>query len=246
MNRHRLNLIIAGAPRSGKTYYAEKLANNYANSGRIVLAYNVGLSGDFSDFEEVEFLDKIDTSKLLDKVKRQSYLFNPEIRLFKYKGKVYDMKYFVDVCKGKRLKSYRIADQQSEDLFFLSIYKYIKNCLIIFDDIRPVFRSGLKRGSINLFSRINHTGLQSKNTSAKNGVDVVLIFHNLDKVNSELYDYATHLIAFYCTRKSNKIGNEELECILDDVFEQLKSAEKYTYFEVDIRNLDISKRKPIS
>ena len=241
--RHRLNIIVAGAPRSGKTFYAQKLADKYSKKGKGILAYNVGLHSDFDEYEEIEFMDKYDTSKFLDKKQKRIYFERPEIRLFKYRGKIYDMKYFYQISKGKKLKAYRIADAQSEDLLFISLYKYAKDMLIIFDDIRPVFRAGLKKGSINLFSRINHTGLLSKDTAAKNGVDIILIFHNLDKVNSELYDYATHLVTFYCTRRG-EVDNSSLNDVIEEAYNDLKTCEKYTRYEINIQDATASKFSP--
>lgn len=245
--RYREFILVAGIPRSGKTYFSQKIANSFFRENNSILAYNAGMDSDFKDYTEIQFLDIEETAILItDKRKKRAYLNNPEICLFRIAGKIFNIKDLNYVIKKRKVKSYRLADVRSEDLLFKAFYLYLKDSLLILDDIRPVFRDGLKKGAISLLLRLNHAGIKS-NIGDRLGVDVIAIFHNLDKINSELYDYASRLVLFKCTRKPDlsKVNNEEIEENISRAFDKISTMPVRHFCEIDIKENEVIFHEPI-
>jgi hypothetical protein len=66
---------------------------------------------------------------------------------------------------------------------------------------------------------------------------VALIFHNLDKVNPELYDYASNLIMFKCNREPQlgKINNDEIEQKVIEGFKLINKLPDYHFLEIPLK-----------
>lgn len=228
--------IIAGVEQSGKTFYAEQLGKRYAGKGGCTFVYNRGRERDFSDYEPIEILSIQDHERLLQsKVKRREYKRYPFIAYFMYQGHRIPFKRFYEFSRGKKLMCYRVGDRQTERLLFQAMFWYMADTLIIFDDARPIFRQGLTAEHITLFSRKNHAGI--KTTQPNRGVDISMIFHNLDKVTTEAYDYATHLTMFKTTRLPDRghVDNDQLADLIEQAYTKVNAAKKYSFAQINIR-----------
>ena len=131
---------------------------------------------------------------------------------------------------------YRVGDRKTERLLFQAMFYYMADTLLIFDDARPIFRSGLTAEHITLFSRKNHAGI--KTDQPNRGVDVAMIFHNLDKVTTEAYDYATHLTMFKTTRLPDRshVDNDQLADLIEAAYKDVNyKASKYSFAQINIR-----------
>jgi len=232
----RAQLLIAGVEQSGKTYYAEKLGDIYAQKGGCTFVYNRGRERDFAQYESIEPLTiKQHEQMIKGKAQLKQYRRFPFLAYFKLGGQVYKFKDFYRLTRGRKLVCYRIGHRRTEALFFDAMYQYMADTLIIFDDARPIFRNGLKAEHINLFARKNHAGQLTG--QGRRGVDIALIFHNLDKINTESYDYATHLIMFKTTRLPNAshVDNDELAHLIEKCYYEVNKAGKYHYGQINIR-----------
>lgn len=242
--------IISGLEQSGKSYYSSKLAKIYHLKGGIVLVYNPGRLEDYSDYSEIEILgSKATAASIKDKNQRRTYERNPAIEFFRMNGKYYRMKDFVKELKGKKVYCMRIPNRQDESLFFQALNWYAWNTLILFDDCRPIFRYGLSDGHIQFFNSKNHAGKKAslKAVNGNRGVDVIAIFHNLDKVNRELYDYATHITLFAQNQlpDSNTVDNSEYYQQIEKAFYDLKDLPVYSAIEIGLRRPFYLKRTVI-
>lgn len=241
-------ILVAGRMRSGKTYLVTKIAGAYSRMGKSVIAYNVGMEIDFPGFEWVEFFTIDRTARFFEtKHEKRAFLNNPTIELFSFMGKVYHIKDFNAVVKNTPVKCYRIPDLKSEELFFESVFLYIKNAFLILDDTRSIFRYGIKAQAINLFSRINHTGRDSSAKTLSNGIDIALIFHNLESINTEFYDYATNLIMFHCARKPDLksiTNNENISDLVSLCFDEITPMPERSFIELDLKQLTYIKHGP--
>lgn len=223
--------IVAGLQRSGKTYHITQVLRRHPGS---VIAYNVGRTADFEGYTEIEFLDPEEAAVYLDLKKhdRTRYLFRPVVEYFRVGAKVFHMSYFTAFAakNGRRFKHYGRVGSRYERALFQGFALYLTGCAVVFDDARPIFRAGLSDAAINLFSRQAHTGKKARYQPAKApGVDIFLIFHNLDRVNGELYDYATHLVMFRCNQKpSQGIENKEAQDAIFAAYDWLLSAPRYS------------------
>lgn len=237
-NRFLLNYI--GAERAGKTYHAQKLAEKYHKKGGTIFAYNVGKPSDFPspEYEEIEILNFGEhLQKIKSKEKRKLYKMYRTIYLFRYRGKIYHFKNFNTMFKGKKVKMYRVV-RNLESPLFLAIFKYVSNTLLILDDCKAMFRSGLSDQHIQLFNRKNHTGRESELISSRaKGLDVLCLFHHLDHVPSELWDYTQYVIflRFVMKPKFHKFENEKLKNIFINIQNRLLKSPKYTALQVDVQ-----------
>lgn len=232
--------IISGLEQSGKSYYSSKLAKVYNQKGGIVLVYNPGRLEDYSDYKEIEiFGSKQTAGAIRDKNHRRQYERNPSIEFFRMDGQTHRIRDFVKVLKGQKAYSMRIPNRQDESLFFQALNWYAYNTLILFDDCRPIFRYGLSDGHIQFFNSKNHAGKKASipAINGNRGVDVIAIFHNLDKVNRELYDYATHITLFAQNQMpdANTVDNSEYYKEIEKAFHELKKLPVYSAIEIGLR-----------
>lgn len=234
---NRKLIIIIGAMRSGKSFWANEQIKKYNKQGQSAIVYNLGKPSDFNACIPLFIPSAEDMIKSEGKgwkdAKNISYLYDE-------KETPYNIESFNIDFYSKSIKLPRANDLLTERLFFDAYFKYISNTLLIFDDARNIFRNGLKSEFIQLFSRINHTGIKhkAKNFIAK-GSDIYLIFHSLDLVNPELFDYATHIINFkYAMQPDFKaVENQQIREQIKKSFEALEKAPQYSYTLTDINNL---------
>jgi len=232
----RAQLLIAGVEQSGKTYYTEQLGNAYAAAGGGVLVYNRGREKDFAEYEFFEPLTIREHEQMIkQKEARRQYKRFPFLAYFRYRNRIFKFADFYKISRGRKFVAYRIGDRRTENLFFKAIFDYMADTLIILDDARPIFRQGLRAEHITLFARKNHAGRLSGQD--RRGVDIAMIFHNLDKINTESYDYATQLIMFKTTRlaDASHVDNKELARLIEQAYYKVNKAPKYSYARINIR-----------
>lgn len=242
--KHCTQTIITGVERSGKTYFAEKLCNVMHKNGKTAIVYNKGNDSDFSDFEEIEILDKGDTYVYImenkGKAEARKYTWRSDVRYFEYKEKIYHFSRFNAILGGKKISIPRV---ELEDLFFKAMYSYVGNCFFIGDDFRVVTRQGVQANLINLTARKNHTGKKSTSKSVPKGSHLSFIYHNLDLVNNEIFHYATHLIMYYTGIKPalKQLNDERLKPLIWEAYElnrkgkMQKGEEYFDAYQINIR-----------
>lgn len=245
--------VFVGAERSGKSFLAKHILNLYAKVRGTALVYNFGKSSDFpsNEYFTIEPLtfDEHIQQYYNTKDAKSNYKLNKTIEYFRCNGQVYHMRDFSKLFWKKKVRMFRIENRVEETAFFKSVYKYISRTLIVFDDCKVTFKYGLNDGHVQLFSRKNHTGnLNSIKSLRGKGVDVICIFHNIDHVNGEIWDFTTGLTQFYFPMKPKykKMENEQLERISSLVYEHLKTADKYTAIEIPIQGENAFKIKDVT
>ena len=235
MWEYRILGIIAGAPRTGKTFFAETMCSYVTKStGKPTLVYNRGLPTDYESFEKVDFLTINQTAAFIQKRKGnyKAYLDRPRILFFSYNRKIYPVEYFSTVLHGKCVVMRR---HENEKELYRAISEKIGGIQLILDDAKKLFRYGLSDEAITLFDRINHAGENNKKVSTY-GNDIYVMFHSLDAVNEIIFDYATHL---FLTRAVNtpdlsKIKIPGLNEAIKKAYNELRKDEKFTLYQVEI------------
>lgn len=232
---YRVQNILAGREASGKTFYAERLGNVYAAKGGGVLVYNRGMPKDFADYEEIVFPTFSDVERTLPKKAARQYRRWPFIPWFEYQGHKIPMHRFFEFSRGRKLYSIRIPDRRSESAFFRAMHFYAADMLFIFDDTRPIFRYGLDENHVQFFNAKRHSG--KKLEVPNRGVDVMMMFHGLDKVSPELYDYTSNITLFAVNRmpEQNHIDNADLYELVRQAKADLDKAPKYHFAQIDLR-----------
>lgn len=238
---HRFILVI-GAMRSGKSFFANELIKQYTSKGWGSIVYNLGRTTDFDAAQEVFFLSAQEHAALLPKKEdRQRYKENP---FFMYYRKAGDQKQRLYRIKdanfkpqnggiyGKAIKAAK-QDDLTERLFFDSFYRFCAWNLLVLDDMKGVFRYGLKAEFLQLFSRINHAGIESPVQAYRGngGASVVIILHSLEDVNDDLFTYVTDIYNFKYSFRPNfdRINNPIIRAELIKSFEALEQAPKYSH-----------------
>ena len=232
MNR-RLYIII-GAQRSGKSFFSNQLIEKYKAAGNSAIVYNLGKPTDFKAAREIFLMSQRQHAAILGK----SYKEQPFFRYYEDQDQVKDFYNFSPENAGRAVKAARL-DLTAERLFFESFFKYISNSLLVIDDARAIFRNGVKAEFLTIFSRLNHCGRFNPVTNWQAaGADVIIIFHSLDHVNQELFDYATHIINFKYAMRPNfdRVDNEDIRKHLQNCFSALEKAPQYSYTVTDIHN----------
>ncbi len=231
----RVQNILAGREASGKTYYAEKLGNIYAQKGGGVLVYNRGMPSDFAEYEEVIFPTFSEVERALPKKKAREFRRFPFVPWFEYQNKCIPMHRFFAFSRGRKLYSLRIPDRKSESAWFRAMHFYAADTLFIFDDTRPVFRYGLDENHVQFFNAKRHSG--KKLEVPNRGVDVLMLFHGLDKVSPELYDYTSHITLFAVNRmpEPGHIDNSDLYELVSLAKSELDKKPKYHFAQIDLR-----------
>ena len=232
---NRKLILIIGAQRSGKSYFSNELIKKYLANGNTAIVYNLGKQTDFSAAKEVFLLTEKQHAVKLGKV----YKENPEFIFYEHNEEDKKFSNFCADLSGKAIKCARL-DYKSEVMFLDAFFKYVSNCLLVIDDAKAIFRYGIKAEFLTLFSRLNHTG---RNNPVKNwqsaGSDVVIIFHSLDHINKDLFDFCTHIINFKYAMQPDfdKIENDQLKQHLKKSFNALNKAPQYSYTITDVHNL---------
>lgn len=238
--------VIAGAERSGKTYFAEHFAEEYSRSGGVIV-YNPGRDDDFEEYKTLEFLPLLQSVYKLnvtDKDKKRRILSSPVFLHFRINGKLYPTTLLTKAMfEYRKVKVYRIGSLKDEGRFFKTVHDFLTGCLLINDDFRGVARNIAKpelAPLIELFSRKNHAGKKSKHKTNRVGVDILNIFHHIDKVNSEIYDYTTHVFLFNLTRKIKgyTLDNDDALDALHEAYSELQKAPRYSYGRVALKGED--------
>jgi len=235
MVMNRKLILIIGAQRSGKSYFSNELIKKYLANGNSAIVYNLGKQTDFNAAKEVFLLTEKQHIVKLGK----NYKENPEFLFYEYNGKDLMFKNFCNDFSGKAIKTSRL-DYKSEVMFLDALYKYVSNCLLVIDDAKAIFRYGIKAEFLTLFSRLNHTGRHNPIINWQSaGSDVVVIFHSLDHINKDLFDFCTHIINFkYAIQPDfDKIENTQLKEQLKKSFNALNKAPQYSYTITDVHNL---------
>lgn len=240
------SVVIAGIERSGKSSWAEKWA---ARCGRPVFLYNAGDDG-FEDYKELNFLTIQEQANYLD-------ISSKEINRFRYsagacdffeiEGKIYKASDFtIAMHRHGRVKMYGALNGKDDRDFFVFLARYAKGIAVILDDTRAIFRNGLKSEHISLMSRKSHTGrhVNPRFTPKKRGCELVFIFHNIDRVNPEIWDYTSHVVMFQCSQApADNIDNKAAAEAISKAYQYLLSAPKYTHIAIGLKGQDAYKIK---
>lgn len=228
-------VLVVGAPRQGKTYWSEKMANIFAKSGGTSIAYNVGMYRDFSDFKntklitpkEVFEMQRIRTGKKPDFVDNEIIIYQ-DVDTEKY----FNCSDFSRINQGGKIKIERLASLKEERLFYNFIYKNIYNSLLILDDARAMTRNGMPREMCELFSRANHCG---KKYTDNPGCNIISIYHDFGTVPGEMFFYCTHLVQFKTTMQPTRNNIDPLvyEKIQEN-YQKLKELPMYSRIETEV------------
>jgi hypothetical protein len=239
--KDKFQINIVGGERSGKSYLSKKIAEKYNKNGS-VLIYNIGRMSDFPDeeftyFEPLGFKEHIKNMHSDSEI--EDYKSDPRIIYFRYNKLIYHFEDFNDLFKGKKVKMFRMTKRSEENAFFETIYKYISNCLFVLDDCKPLFVYGLKENHIQLLSRKNHTGNESKNESSRGkGVDIINIFHGIDSVPIDIWLYTTHLFLFKTSTNGTGKTLQDATLLKSIIVCQKKLLEvpQYTCYSIGFKN----------
>lgn len=224
-------IIIAGAERSGKSFFAEKWA---AKNGRPVFLYNAGEDG-FLAYKELDFLAPDEQANHLGVFGKERtrfmYAAGP-CDFFRIENQVFAAADFTKALhKYKFVKHFgTIGGNREDSALFTFLYRHGRGVTCVFDDTRAVFRNGLKSEHITLLSRKAHAGkyIAPGFMPKKRGIDIVLIYHNVDRVNAETWDYCSHYVG-YKSRQAplDNIENKDAYNEILKAYEVLKTAPKY-------------------
>lgn len=231
----RQSYLIAGMERSGKTFFAEQIANAYIRTGRPAVLYNAGMDKDFSDALICAPITPDELMRMTPKKMRYKIDTFTDIEFFRDEttGAIVPFKFFRKYYAGKKVKIYRVDDEHA---LFRSIFKYVYDTLIIFDDIRATTRGGMYSSFVQLVSRKNHSGMRNTHDGAEPGIDTIFIYHALDTAPKEIFDYCTRIILFRLMRIPDAhIANAELWSIVSDSVETLKGLPKFSNIEILLR-----------
>lgn len=229
MSTNPICMAIAGAERSGKSFFVWNWAKK---RGRPYIVYNCGDDG-FDDATEIEFLTAAQAAEekgLTGKALRNYLWSAKDCDFFRVDGKMYPIAQLNQVAhKYKALRQFGTIGGKGDSAFFDAMYLYGAGLLLILDDARPLFRNGLNSSHIKLFSRKSHTGAKATWKPTRRGVEIVTIFHNIDRINSELFDYMTHCALFYSTQPPrDNIDNPDAFRAIAQAYDELKTAPKYS------------------
>jgi len=236
----RVNALLVGAPRQGKTFYGEKQLIEYAKNGGCSIVYNVGRPTDFKNFIPVEIMTVQEYRDMWERKMRKrmpTFDIPKSIDFFKVAGNIYHLKDFCKLFAGKCVKIERVLSSgnfRNEDYFIASIYKYFYNAFLMIDDCRTIFRKGLSSEMVGLLSRVNHCGKSVAPNTDLIGIDTMLTYHGFDTVNTETYQFVNKLVQFATLSvPSTRIDNPEIEQVISENYAELRNAEKYSHFEYD-------------
>lgn len=237
--RNRKGEYVVGGQRCGKSTYSNNKAKIYMNSGGSVLVYNLGMQSDFASCEVGKLLDDMEHIEEIKKrggnVKDWKQSGKPFLYMQDSKGNIFHIKEFNKFFYKKGLKVHRV-ERSLEDRFFFAYNKYIANTLLIFDDAKGIFSSNLRQWQYVLISAMNHTGKEHTSEIYRKfcGSDIIIIFHTIDNISSQLIDLYNDDYTFTCFYMKElpdfqRITNYELREFLIKSFDVLKTLPKYSY-----------------
>jgi len=239
-NEVHSNVLIAGRPQFGKTYFTERLAEKINLGGGFVFVYNPGRPSDWSNAIEATPVHpkKIAAKKGLQKPSDIKAFVDAceTIDFWEVEGLYYNSADIPTAFKGKQLKMYR--DVELEQRFYATVFKYFHGGLLVLDDNRSAGRR--TPNLLQLYSRINHTG---KAFTKKPGMNICVVYHNLDTPPRELFDYLTHIVLFQVNRAPDGLKMPELEAALVENVEWLNTAPKYSRCEIHLMGAEIITKK---
>lgn len=251
--KNSFQYILVGAERSGKSFYAKKIVEQYVKNRGSALVYNIGKESDFpaSEYYTIEPLTFAEHIQQFynSKEKKGHYKLNKTIEYFKCNDQVIHFRDFNRFFYKKKVRMFQVPNREEETAFFKSFYTYVSRCFLVLDDCKACFRYGLNDGHIQLFTRKNHTGkLSSVESLRSKGCDIALMFHSIDHVNTELWDSTTGIIHFkYPFNPTfSKMNNRELEIVLTKVHRVLMTAPQYTAIEIPLRGVNYLKPKEVT
>lgn len=245
--RDSLQIVYVGEERGGKTYHAEHYGINFAKKGGCTIAYNVGRPSDYESYEVIDFISREEQQILSGRLTSSELMYaESRIFFFRYNKKVFHIKQLSSRKFSKKLlKANRILISDESSLF-LSLYEYLHSCCLILDDSRAFFRHGISVGLINICSKKNHCGFK---TETGTGIDVILMFHNLDRVPDEVIDYTDYLFLFRTVGVASvKVFKQRpaLASKIMNVFKELDELPKYSCLAVGLKGKNFMKHKNIS
>lgn len=216
MYEHRIQEAKAGRPRSGKTYQTEAQAKAYAGLGRgPVFIYNKGRRTDFSSALMIKPLTFAEHRRfvLTEKEDWSDFSAAKELLYFwGHDGNIYHFRDFVRLYWGKIVAMKRIPSM--DKYVFGAVHKYLCSTMFIIDDVAGILRHGTSDQLSTLLSSY-HSG-DYANVPEKligTGVDIVMMFHGIDRINPEIWKYVTHATLFPTIEPPEKgfTRNKELE-----------------------------------
>lgn len=233
-------LLVAGRPQHGKTFYTERLAEKIMHGGGFVFVYNPGRSTDWANALEANPVHPKTIARkrgLTKPSEIKAFVDDCEtIDFFEIGGKYYKSKDIPSAFSGKTLKMYR--DVELEQRFYATVYEYFHGGLLVLDDNRSAGRR--TPNLLQLYSRANHTG---KKYTKKPGINVAVVYHNLDTPPKELFDYLTHVVLFQVNRAPDGLKMPELESELSEAVDWLANSPKYSRCEIHLLGAEILTKK---
>lgn len=208
-------IVMIGAQRSGKSYLSNALLEQYIKRGGCGIVANLGKPSDFAAAQEV---------------------LAHGAGFETLQGKKHTWRNFVR--KGRAVK-FSALDKADSERFLGLFADYCAQTLLILDDARFMFRSGLTKAQIALFGRLNHVGLRRADRLRAKGSDCIVILHSLeDSGLDDLMSYATDLCVFRTETEPqySRIKNPYLRRVLELHFRKLYEAPKYSYLKIDLKN----------
>lgn len=239
-SKYKTLTIIIGAERSGKTFFASKMAKAFNVQGRRAIIYNQGKEEDYPgqecsvlDFEQTERLiferQGAKAAKAYRRFREIKYMQSPKgIFPIEYMNKALPLMPSVN----------RILDRKAEERFFQALYDYEAGNLLILEDCKFIVRHGVGARLGNLLYRKNHTG--KKAGLREKGMDIVLMFHGIDSVNIDLWDWVTNVVLYPTVNPPTfkNLDNPTLKKIMEKTWAQLdreKAKKGYCYDAYDIK-----------
>ena len=230
-------MLIVGAERSGKSFFANKLARMVSRASWS-LVYNVVRPGDFAEASDVTFLDVDDHKSLLNSKQKRAFNSSPSLQFFaRNYREVFKLADWNRVAWGRMWKCQKL-DYREEEYLWQAFFDYMACGLVILDDCRETFRHGLQKKMIQLLARKNHAGNMCSDPRLHGyGIDMGLIFHSVDKVNQEIYDYINRMVLFRTNRKpdSTKFDNEFLYAAIEWAYDELNNSPDYHSCHINLR-----------
>jgi hypothetical protein len=241
-NKNKVNsvILVAGRPQHGKTFYTEKLAEKITENGGFVFVYNPGRPTDWADAVEATPIHPkvIARKKGLSKPSDINRFIEEcdTIDVWEVGGKYYKAEQIPFAFKGKTLKCYR--DTELEQRFYATVFRYFHSGLLVLDDNRSAGRR--TSNLLQLYSRSNHTG---KKYTERCGINIAVVYHNLDTPPKELYDYLTHIVLFQVNRAPDNLKMPELESEIASAVDWLATAPKYSRCEMHLLGAEVLTKK---
>ena len=220
----RFSEIIAGQPRSGKTFRACQTAKKYlaARRGGVMVYNNFNLN----DFEGATTL-----VLLADKKEIRTPLGNKKIIDCLYfrdkKGKYIEFNYYNICAEHGAFFFIKITKIANKNLYLNTILS-IKNTLHIIDDASNIYDNGrTNEATTTILSSLTHYQ-----------IDILFLFHNVNIVPPRFYNYATHVTLFKTKVKcdTKKMELVEIVDIIDDAVDYLNSPKTKQFSSITIIN----------